>query len=319
LNETTKLILAVAVTAMVCIGGSYMVFGGGGDNERDTRIMISGSTTVQPLMDAWQLEYEKNNRVAMYVSGGGSDAGPNNLISGISDMGMRSSALASYSGGTEAQRKLLTEHVIAYDAVVITLNADVTGITTLSLGQLKSIFNGSYTNWKEVSSSAPDKAIKPIVREAGSGTRDSFDKMVMIAGVTGANTAEGGNSNTVTSSASAQSTTGAVINAVKDTAGAIGYVNMDMIPMINADAKLKYVQVGGVNPTDTTVQNFINNSTGSKYPLSRKLFVVTYGEPMSEVTDFIKWMYSDDAQKIVKNLGFVPLPADVRTSELAKL
>jgi len=309
------LILAVAVTAMVCVGGSYMVFGG--NDSGDTRISVSGSTTVQPLMDAWQIEYEKEHRVALYVSGGGSDAGPTNMINGIADLGMRSSGLSSYAGSTPAERAKLKEFVIAYDAVVIMINADVTGVTSLTPGQLKSIFNGSVTNWNQVGGN--NLAVKIVVREPGSGTRDTFDKMVMIDGVTGSVAGEAGNSKTIAASASIQSTTGAVMTAVKGTSGAIGYVNMDMIPEINADAKLKSVNVNGVAPTDTTVQNKINDSAGSKYELSRKLYIVTYDKPSADVIHFIEWMYTKEAQKIVKAKGFVPLPSSVISAELVKI
>ena len=317
MNQTMTMIIAVAIVGGLCFAGGYFLAGGsGGDSERDTRIYVAGSTTVQPLMDAWQVAYEKDNRVAFYVSGGGSDNGPDTLLNGTSNLGMRSSALSSYTTNTANIAKhgadklsKLKEYVIAYDAVVIVLNADVTGVTNLTVQQLKDIFNGTYTNWSQVGGNS--LAIKLVVRETGSGTRDSFDKMVMT-GTTG--------SNTVLGSALPQSTTGAVMTTVKSTSGAIGYVNMDMIPSIEASGSgLKYVTIGGVKPTDATVQNQINGAAGDKYTLSRKLYVVTYDQPMAEVVDFLKWMYTDAAQKVVKDMGFVPLPSDIRTAELAKI
>ena len=291
--------LAVAVTAVVCIGGSYAVFGSnGGDDSSNTTLMISGSTTVQPLMDAWQAEYEKDHAVTMYVSGGGSATGRTNAKNGTSDIGMASSSTSDPE---------LVQYLIAYDGVVVAVSSNIT-LSNLTTAELKDIFTLKGANertWADYAGSGSTAAITTVVREDGSGTRDSFNSGIVI----GSDTYKGGTNQQEMNSA------GGVLNYIQSHNNCIGYVNMNSLAEIIGGSnvlfdKVKKINVNGIEPTADNVKKARDPgySAGTAYPLSRSLFVLTKtGGLTGEVKAFIQWMYTSEAQHIAEENGFVGL------------
>jgi phosphate transport system substrate-binding protein len=55
-----------------------------------------------------------------------------------------------------------------------------------------------------------------------------------------------------------------------------------------------------VIPTIATVND-------NSYPVARDLYMYTAGEPAGAIKDYIDWILSSEAQKIVADLGFVPI------------
>jgi len=68
------------------------------------------------------------------------------------------------------------ETPIALDALVIIVNPE-NPITSLSIKQIQDIYTGKITNWKEVGGN--DAPIKPLVRNANSGSQELFKSLVM--------------------------------------------------------------------------------------------------------------------------------------------
>ena len=137
-------------------------------------LKVAGSTTIQPMMVKFVEAYEmKYNNVKIQVTGGGSGAGAT-LVNGTVDIGMLSRDLTS--------EETATPTVIAKDGVVIIVDK-ASGITNLTVDQIARIFNNEYTNWNQVGGN--DLKIAPIIREGGSGTRETFDaKMAGSLGIT---------------------------------------------------------------------------------------------------------------------------------------
>ncbi|MCL1905044.1 MAG: substrate-binding domain-containing protein [Methanomassiliicoccaceae archaeon] len=293
MNQTTTIIIAVAIAAIVGFGAGW-VLSPDGDGGRDTRIMISGSTTVQPLMDAWQVEYEKDHSVAMYISGGGSGAGRNNARDGISDIGMASSStnLTTYN--------TLKEYRVAYDGVVVVVSNNIS-LDNLTTAQLKEIFEaGSEKTWADYGGNGD---ITILVREDGSGTRDSFNGGV---GITGAYKA----------GAQEMNAAGGILNYINTNSNCIGYVNMNSLDDIAGGTapllfpNVKAIKVNGVvaNADNVKKSQDSDYATGTAYPLSRSLFVlVKDGNLTGETYNLVKWMYGSEAQNIAGQSGFVGL------------
>ena len=136
------------LVALLC--GAVVVSGlavgcGSGDDEKGgtSKITVSGSTSVGPTMEVLAQAYEKNNDVKIEVQQVGSSAGIKNTIEGTSDLGMSSRDLKD----EEAQSVDGTQ--IAIDGIAVVTHKD-NKVTDLTIDQVKDIFMGKITNWKEV-------------------------------------------------------------------------------------------------------------------------------------------------------------------------
>ena len=278
-NKTT-MIIAVFVTAIVCIAGTYVLVGGSDGKNTNESITITGSTTVQPLMAEFQEEFENYSDLVLNITGGGSGAGVTAAQNGTADIGMLSRDLKSSETG-------LTPTTIAKDGVVMLVDKN-SGVKELSIEQLAKIYSGEYTNWNQVGGS--DLSINPIIREDGSGTRECLDTILKT--VPGFNT---DNYNKY----STQASTGAMLIQVQSVKGAIGYANLGSVSSIDT-SKNNILTINGVDATADNVRN-------GTYELSRNLVLVTKGEPKGSVEFFINWIMSPQGQSIVDAKGFVSL------------
>ncbi|MDD3408410.1 MAG: substrate-binding domain-containing protein [Methanobacteriaceae archaeon] len=135
------------------------------------RMDIVGSTSVQPLAEELADAYDTNHSdIKISVQGGGSGMGIRSTHQGIADIGMSSKELDS------SDKQNITEVELGKEGIVIGVN-NGNNISDLSSSQIKGIFNGNITNWKEVG--GPDQEIHVITREEGSGTRDAFTSLIM--------------------------------------------------------------------------------------------------------------------------------------------
>jgi phosphate transport system substrate-binding protein len=238
------------------------------------RIEIAGSTSVQPVAEKLAEKYMKEHpNVRVDVTGGGSGLGIRSVSQKIIDIGTSSKAL-------KANEKVgLNEYVIGKEGIVVAVNLD-NPVSSLTKDQLKAIFSGNITNWKEVG--GKDAKIDLVIREDGSGTRGAFESMVM-------------NKTKVKSDAIVQTSTEAVKLAVKQDPNAIGYVSL-----AHMSADVKAVKVDGVNPSVETIKE-------GTYKLQTPFLFLTNGEPKGKVKEFIDWCLGPEGQEIVKEEKIVPV------------
>lgn len=248
---------------------------GGGKKQADT-LSVAGSTTVQPIAARAAEKYnQEQSNVKVSVQGGGSGAGIKMVSEGSADVGMSSREL------TADELKDLTAYDIAADGIAVIVNPGNT-LRDLTKAQIKDIFSGKIKNFKELG--GQDKEIVVIIRESGSGTRSSFEEMIMDKGKT--NNTEG---------AEQQASNGAVKASVASNPNAIGYVGAGFI-----DPTVKALDIEGVSPTKETIK-------AGTYPVSRKLFMATKGEATGKSKAFIDYILSDEGQKIVEEEGYVSI------------
>lgn len=124
-----------------------------------------------------------------------------------------------------------------------------------------------------------------ISREEGSGTRGAFVEL------TGVETKDAGDQTYI--EAIIESGTAAVITTVESTPTAIGYISLGSL-----NDTVKAVQVEGV---DATVENILSGD----YVLARPFNIATKGEVSPLVADFIAWIFSEEAQAIVMDSGYI--------------
>ena len=253
---------------------------------------IKGSDTVLPVSQEGAEVYMKlNPQARVTVTGGGSGVGISALMDGTTDIAMASRSIKfnervkiSESG------KQLREAVVAYDALAVIVNPN-NPISHLTREQLEAIFRRKVTNRRQVKDYytgkyGPDLKIIVYSRETSSGTYEFFKTSVLheknyMAGVL------------------SMPATGAVIQSVSQTLGAIGYVGMAYINKNVKAIKVSYDGKHFVYPTMEMGRRHI-------YPIIRELYYYYTADKAGVVEPFIRFLLSPKGQQIVMKSGYVP-------------
>lgn len=247
------------------------------------QVTVDGSSALQPLIKQAAAEFDKANGTQSTVNAGGSGQGLKDANAGAVQIGM-SDVFASQKETTPGQYSALTDHQVA--AVIFTLvaNTDLQGkVSDLTSAQIKSIFTGATTNWKDVG--GPDEAITVITRTASSGTRATFKKYVL-----------GGVDESATSNLDS---TGAVVAAVKATPGAIGYVTVGFANSNSSD--VIPLCIDGAKPTVAA----INAGTYMFWNIEH---AYTKGPATGVAKELLKYVLSDQVQNNdVPALGYAQI------------
>ena len=222
-------------------------------------VTVKGSDTMVILVQRWAEEYMKKNPAAkVQVTGGGSGVGIAALLSGTTEIASSSRPMkADEDKKLKAKGTAAAAAAVAKDGVTFYVN-EKNGITALTTDQLRDIYLGDVTNWKQVG--GKDAPIILYSRENSSGTY-AFVKEHLLKGEDYA-----ANAQTLPGTA-------AVVNAVAKEANGIGYGGAAYMKGVR---ELK-IKVGSelVEPTLASIK------TG-KYPLSRDLFFYTAGAPKAD-------------------------------------
>lgn len=246
---------------------------------------IKGSDTVLPLSQKEAESYMKSHPSAsITVTGGGSGVGISALIAGTTEIAHLSRKIKF----DEKQKlkeggKTAKEVIIAWDALAIVVNPN-NKVGKLTREQLEGIFTGKIKNWKELG--GEDLKIVPYSRETSSGTYEFFKESVLK------------NKNYMNGIMSMPAT-GAIIQSVSQTKGAIGYVGL---AYLNKDVKAVQVSYDqGKTYTTPSVANAKNKT----YPIVRPLYYYYEVKSESKVKPFIDYVLSAEGQKIVSEIGFI--------------
>ncbi len=248
---------------------------GNGQHAAD-QVIVTGSTTVQPIAEVAKEGFERTHAgVHVLVSGVGSSAGIENVVAGTSDIGTSSRDLK----GDELEYGLV-DTPIAYDAIAVIVNPS-NPVDGLTKEQVKAIFEGRITNWKEVG--GPDLEIGVVNRDEASGTREAFSKIVL-------------DKERFDPTAVILPGTGQVRSVVAQAPSAIGYISLGFVT-----PEVKALAIDGVEPSEEAVVE-------GRYPVSRVLHFFTKGEPKGLVKEFIDHVLSPEVQeKVVRDAGFIPV------------
>lgn len=245
--------------------------------DRGESITVVGSSALQPLVEAAGEQYGSEHLGKFInVQGGGSGTGLSQIQEGAVAIG-NSDVYAEEKRGINADH--LVDHRVAVVGITPVLNKKI-GIKNLSFAQLKAIFTGQVTNWREVG--GPNLPIVIVNRAQGSGTRVTFEKWVLR----GAQAKQ----------AQEQESTGMVRQIVASTPGAISYMAFSYV-----DKTIAAVKVAGVAPTD-------ENVTTNRWQIWSYEHMYTKGQPKGLTKDFINYIYSDAIQeKMLPKLGYIPV------------
>ena len=236
----------------------------GSASQDSNKVTISGSTSVGPVVEVLGEDFSaKNEGISVEVQQIGSSAGIKNAIEGTSQIGMASRDLKD-----EEKASGLKETQIAIDGIAVITNKN-NEVKDLTLEQVKDIYTGKITNWKEVG--GKDAPIVVVSREDGSGTRDGFQENV------------GFESEELTKDAQISDGSGNIKSIVEGNENSIGYISFGYV-----DDKVNALTIDGV---ELTVENVKDN----KYPIARPFLLVNKEDKISEEgTKFIEFILSEE-------------------------
>lgn len=241
-------------------------------------VTVKGSTTVLPIMQRAVEAFIAETGTPVAVSGGGSSNGIKALLDGSTDIAMASRKMKGKEIKLANSKNIEpVEHIIALDAVIPIVHPS-NPISNLTSAQLKAIYEGNVTNWKEVGGT--DGKIIVISRDTSSGTYETWHKIIMKKA-------------RVFPGALLQASSGAVMQAVSKNKNAIAY---DGIGYINNT--VKPLSVDGVVGSATTAKD-------KSYPVARTLQIYTSAAPTPAANQLVEFILSPKGQDIVEQAGFI--------------
>lgn len=250
-------------------------------------VTIKGSDTMVILVQRWSELYSRSdNNVQFQVTGGGSGTGISALLNGTTDICASSRPIKS-SEVAQLKAKYNSKGVeiaVARDGISVYVHKD-NPVTKLSVEQLRRIFLGDITNWKQLG--GPDAPIVLYSRENNSGTYEFFKEHVL-------------EKKDFAARAQHMVGTGALVNAVRKDINGIGYGGIAYAEGVKSVALSEKTSGPYVQPTEENVLK-------GTYPLSRFLFFYLRERPTGNIKKFVDWVLSKDGQKIIGEVGYIPV------------
>jgi phosphate transport system substrate-binding protein len=284
--------LMVTILTIAIIGISALVFGCTSPSPTPTPVTgsatpaplsgalsVTGSTSVGPFAEelAAAFDAKNNNQTSVGVSQVGSGPGIKAVQDGTTDVGMSSRNLTD----AEAAAGLVT-YKICDDGIAIIVNK-ANPVSNLTMNQIRDIYAGNATNWKQFG--GDDAGIIVVTREAGSGTRDGFETLVM-----------NNKKVNITTQAIQQGSTGAVSTYVAGSKYSIGYISFgEMDP-----SQVSAVKVNGVAPSVATIKD-------KTYLIQRPFLLVTKGQATGLAKAFIDYVLGPDGEAMLAKHNLVTL------------
>lgn len=290
-----SLFLAAGMTFAGC--GSQQTSQNSGDS-KETKIMFSGSSTMAPTISKIANNFTEKNKtwnkvdsslpdkpIQITVSSGGSGTGVKAAVEKTSNFGLISMEMPKDQKSKMTKYK---EFKIGMDALTISVNPQNSILQKkkgLTKEEIQKIFSGEAKLWSEVDPSLPANKIVIVVRDAGGGAGEVFDKSIM-------------NGKKISKEAIQAPSMGALGQKIMENKDAIGYASVGIVDQNKG--KIVSMDVDGVTPTS-------ENILSEKYKIARPLLIIKDGDLNAEENAFIKYVTSEEGLKVVKELGFVPV------------
>jgi phosphate transport system substrate-binding protein len=288
----------LAVTFFIAILIAQSSCGGASPHDGDVSPVIGtienkGSDTIVNLALAWAEEYQAiHPDIRLSVTGGGSGTGIAALINGTVDVANASRQIKqeerenALANGSEP-----VELVIARDAIAVIVHLD-NPVDYLTLEQISDIYSGKINNWMEVG--GEDRPIVRLSRETNSGTHVYFLEEVIRLG-------EKDNTTLFSRDTLLMPSSEGISAEIRQNPNAIGYDGLGYVT-----EEMKVIGVATA-PGEAYIYPSQESVNSGEYPIARDLYMYTNGQPEGEIADYLAWILSADAQRIVSELGFVPI------------
>jgi phosphate transport system substrate-binding protein len=283
--KVKKILGLGALTAALIMAMQICICGLAGTKE-EGRLSLQGSTTVLPIAQVAAEEFMDLADIGLLpeaditVRGGGSGVGIAALLDGTIDIADASRPIKSKEvEKAKAKGIEAVGTVIAKDGIAVVVHPS-NPLKELTLEEVKAIFTGKINRWSEVGGET--KQIVVISRDTASGTFETFNTLAL-------------KKEKVRDDALMLASNKAVATTVAKTPGAIGYIGLGYL-----SEEVKALVIDGVEASKKTV-------VSGEYKLSRPLFMYTNGNPKGLAKKFIDFVLSLSGQRIVEDVGYVPL------------
>ncbi len=287
---TVLMVALMAFTMIGCGGGEdTKPVDNGNTTTKNETITIKGSDTMLHINTALAEAYmNKHSDVEVTVAGGGSGTGISAMMNGTTDIAAASRKMkdsekdAIIGNGSES-----VEHIIARDGIAVVVHPS-NPISELTVAQIGDIYTGKITNWKELGGN--DSKIVALSRDNSSGTYAFFQEKVLEKADYRAD-------------AKLMASNSAIIAEARQNPNAIGYVGLGYVASAGEKVKALAVSEDGSNyvvPSQETVAS-------GDYSVARPLHLYVLKSAGSKVTNFIEFCFSDEGQRIVEEIGFIPV------------
>jgi phosphate transport system substrate-binding protein len=250
---------------------------------RAEKLVIKGSDTLgAKLVPMLSEEYKaKNPATSFEIAAEGSTTGIAAITDGTAQIGMSSRrARPTEMSAASAKGVTMKPLIVCYDGMAVIVNQN-NPIDALTPRQVEQIFTGDMTDWSAVGG-APGK-FSIYTRNTSSGTYQDWKDLAMKR-------------RDYASSSQKMAGNEQIASEVAKNPNGIGYVGLAYIKAPG----IKVVSIAGTVPSKETV-------ISKKYPYARPNFYYTNGEPSGEAAKFIEFTLSDEGQKVVEQVGFVPI------------
>ncbi len=250
-----------------------------GCHRKQGGISVVGSTSVQPFAEALAEEFMAgHSKEKIFIQGGGSTAGIQAVLTGASQVGMSSRKLE------ESEKELIAVPII-YDAIAVIVHRS-NPLDGLRFEQIRQIYAGKITRWNEVGDK--DQAITVVTREEGSGTRETFQNLVM------------GKNEEISLAALVQDSNGAIRQVVADDPNAIGFISLGLV-----NDRVKALKIDGIDPS-------IENIREHRYTILRPFLFVFKSPPQGTAKEFLDYVLSPGGQRILVKEGLISIEQNLQ-------
>ncbi|HZR78825.1 MAG TPA: phosphate ABC transporter substrate-binding protein [Chthoniobacterales bacterium] len=250
---------------------------------RADTLVIKGSDTLgAKLVPQLAEEFKAQHPETTFnIAAEGSTTGIAAIIDGTAQIGMASRPTKPEEvAAAKAKNVTFKETTVAYDGIAVIVNT-ANPVKSLTKKQVEQIFTGDSADWSAVGGSAGK--ISVYTRNTSSGTYSEFKELAMKKRDYAPDSQKMAGNEQIASEVS------------KNPNGA-GYVGL----AYTRARGIKVVAIDGATPSKESV-------LGKKYPYARPTFYYTNGEPAGLAKEFVEFTLSDAGQKIVEQVGFVPI------------
>lgn len=224
-------------------------------------------------------EYERRTGVKVFVRGGGTIAGVEDLRAGKVDF---AASCRPRAAGDPEDIQFIQ---VAWGALVFIVHKN-NKVNDISLDQVRAIYAGQITNWMQLNGDdAPIEIFLSNSRIGLSGVESSLREMVLK-----------GKGPVMTAHTTSLASTGIVEQTVAKTPGGFATAGFPSA----RKRQVKILKVNGINPTTKTIRN-------NTYPLKRPLFLLVPQRPNPEVKKFVDFVLSKEGQRFISSRGVVSL------------
>ena len=259
-----------------------------GAQDADPVFTVSGSTTIQPIVEKAAELYRKETGKTILVKGGGSGAGIKAVIQKESLLGMASRAL------TKTEKEAVIPITFGFDTLVFIVN-EASPVREITKGQVLNIFSGKISSWNDLT--GRDQKIVVVSKEIGRATLDSFEE---YTGLRHPDRTEPGKEGYIRKDVFEIASNLEGVTLVGGIPQAIGYVSLGTaISLRDAGMPIAILALDGIAPTPENVAN-------GSYPIVRELNLVALTRD-TIAEDFIALLYRKDMQDFMIENGFIPV------------